>query len=377
MRVTILQRVVVAGLLCGLVGASQAREVRVGLSEEYSTIQAGLDAAQPGDVVLVSPGFYEDFQVHELPSGEQIQAVAIVRSGPITIRGLDVGLVRIGPFLNLVEEIDGLPTYGIVLDQASEGTIIDTLSINHVRWAILAYGDVSVLGCRIQRCTDGVLTSRDSHLLVVDSLIQDLDRAISAHGSSAAIHDCEVLNTRTGVYLAVPMSDVRNTTFRGTQFTALHLFKGGSHHSVVDCRFENNGLHLDLWEAARAHLLDNSFGPGGQIGLRLDGRVTGERNVIGGATVTTIVILGHATLTDGVILNGGGRTIDAAGALDFGLGDIDLSDNWWGTTDLEQIDGWIRTWASGPGVSIEPIKAHAVRTTSTSMSRFRAAFGQR
>src|SRR5512140_3437020 len=78
-------RMIVAGcaLLCLLqAGSAQATTRRV--PAQYATIQAGIDAAQPGDIVQVAAGFYSDVTHH--PAWDTTKCIAVMKSG-ITLRG--------------------------------------------------------------------------------------------------------------------------------------------------------------------------------------------------------------------------------------------------------------------------------------------------
>jgi hypothetical protein len=72
-------------LACGIVAAaSPAVSLAAVLSvpSQYSTIQAGLDAAAFGDTVLVSPGAYTDF-AERIIAGTPINSAAFLRDGVV------------------------------------------------------------------------------------------------------------------------------------------------------------------------------------------------------------------------------------------------------------------------------------------------------
>jgi hypothetical protein len=60
-----LRRVIIAA---GVVTARPATPATLHVPSEYSTIQAGIDAAAPGDTVLVAPGTYTDYEVRYFPA---------------------------------------------------------------------------------------------------------------------------------------------------------------------------------------------------------------------------------------------------------------------------------------------------------------------
>ncbi len=74
--------VLVSGwLLLASVGATVAATLRV--PSEYPTIQAGLDASVAGDVVLVAPGTYTDWETRDLGTGSPWTACAFLVDGVI------------------------------------------------------------------------------------------------------------------------------------------------------------------------------------------------------------------------------------------------------------------------------------------------------
>ena len=66
-----------------------------GVRGQFTTVQGAVNAARPGDVVLVGPGDYKTTAVH-FPSGEQdFPAAVLITTGHVTLRGMNRGSVVI------------------------------------------------------------------------------------------------------------------------------------------------------------------------------------------------------------------------------------------------------------------------------------------
>jgi hypothetical protein len=72
-------------------GAAHGAVLRVGtynsIAGQYSTIQAAVDAAQPGDTILIAPGDYKERNDYAHPNAEP--AGVLVTTPDLTIRGMD------------------------------------------------------------------------------------------------------------------------------------------------------------------------------------------------------------------------------------------------------------------------------------------------
>lgn len=364
-------------------GPSFAREIRVEQngSGEFTSLQDGIDASQPGDVIVVGPGRYDEFKIYEFANGFQVQAIAAVSDGPLTIRGVDRGLVRLGPIVP-TDDVEGLLTVGVVVDEVPGGLAIETLSVENVGRPFNILDQATIEDCTIMG-GQGVIAAGTTDFRVLGCRIEQAETGILVLSGSPnrgiLINGCEIIDNDTGIRLGAAVDAVvQESSIRRTRLTALRLF-GGSTAAIRDVDSSDSDVHVFIDDTSSASMSDCVLGSGATIALLLGGVVSGERNFFGGATLQTLDIQGpsaHASLTDGTVLNGGGLTVLAGAFSDLGLGDIDLTDNWWGTTVSKQIDDWIFLGITeGPVVTYEPFKLQPVPTSQESVGTLRARFG--
>jgi hypothetical protein len=87
----------VAGVCAAIVlaPAASAQVLRVGsyngIPGQYSSIQAAVDAAQPGDTILVGPGDYKTTGSSAPSAASDTPAAVLITTPNVTLRGMDRG----------------------------------------------------------------------------------------------------------------------------------------------------------------------------------------------------------------------------------------------------------------------------------------------
>jgi hypothetical protein len=110
---------------------------------------------------------------------------------------------------------------------------------------------------------------------------------------------------------------------------------------------------------------------GSRFPLRVNiGRLEITDTIIGGGTMATLLTWGDVYMRNCHLLNGGALTVDSRGSA---ARVNDLRFNWWGSSDLEEIAGWISEL--NPNVIYEPILYGPVATQRRSLSSLKALFG--
>ena len=295
----------------------------INVPDDYPTIQAAVNAASPGDTILVYPGTYEE---------------SITINKQLTLQGVDRGTTiikgtahsRLVGLLNILA--DGVAISGITI-HSEIGT----------HWTIAAEGDNATL-------TD---------LYVIHD-----------HPTGAAIHigkpyigeipingftftDSIVDSAKSGVF--VP-SDKGGSNFMvqsvefDTSWTAVEL-KGIKGARVTGCTFTMAKYPFYLSDSNDIEISSNEFvgSASNDIAVFLEayptGTTVGDVDIVGNVIsgFTTGVFLSDGLVTSGISVNYNNIENNATGISNGAEDTVDAENNWWGTI----IENEIATLVSG------------------------------
>ena len=129
-------------------------------------------------------------------------------------------------------------------------------------------------------------------------------------------------------------------------------------------------------------LYDNMFQGTMEYNLFVSGSLVGGGNLLSGGSVDTLWLgaPGHLEFFGNHILTGGGMSVRALDDL-ADARTLSLENNWWGTSDTEQIEEWIYHAPDDPevnGLTIDylPFYGGPVPTEESSMGRLKATFSE-
>jgi hypothetical protein len=255
---------------------------------EYPTIQAGLDASQFADTVLVAPGTYTYYEIRDLGTGFPWTACVFLVDGVVlkSESGPEVTVIdmsqALGPQLNGINGMNA-PSAGTVLDGftlrgvpglgrgvllVSTGDVVirdcilsDLDATVSNGGGVLALGSASIENCTFIRChsnaTGGAIYHSDGHLNLTACVIRECDspavRLDGVHGplESAYIADCTFIDNISnggagalscGQYfggVTVSRCYFRNNINYGTGGGALDF--GAGNRLIENCVFVSNG----------------------------------------------------------------------------------------------------------------------------------------
>jgi hypothetical protein len=252
---------------------------------QYPTIQAGIDAAEVGDSVLVAQGIYADYQTR-IVNGFQKTACVFVKNG-VVIKS------ELGPSVTTIDmaDISGPQIRGIdAEDLPSTDTLIDGFTVEgrqlalgfYIRGcgdmkvkncifqnfdggpttggAVIAIGNSSLIDSEFLHCTanaGGAIWSTGGHFNLIGCMIRECANTpvfVDETGGvtvSGTIRHCQVIDNTSsggagGILIATAQGEVVVTSclFKGNVNTgsgAGGLALGTGPKTVEDCIFIENG----------------------------------------------------------------------------------------------------------------------------------------
>jgi len=347
-------------------------------SGDFTVIQDALDAAAPGDSVLVGPGRFEEFRPGEsVVDGFDFQSIAWITTTDLTILGSGPELTTIGPD-SLVEEVDGLLPGGIYIDGGAE-VVVSGFHVENILFpvtirnpsklsrcsvynptrsvsiAVLAADGVEIRDCEI-RAGHGIFTGSQANQLIVENCsftgvpINDFGIVIGNGSTEAAIRGC---------------------TFDDFDVSVQFSLSGTG--TVENCHFIRPRIGAIDLSSGAAVLRGCTIDPGARFPLSVNfGLLEVYDTVIGGGTSATILAWGDMLVRGSHILYGGILSVDSRGAV---TRTVDLAGNWWGTSDPATIASWISD--QNGNVIYEPFLLGPVPTQVESLGSLKALFDGR
>ncbi len=349
-------------------------------SGQYTVIQTAVNAAAPGDTISIGPGRYTEMAPMAVPGWTENVCVAVT-TDRLTLIGSGSDVTFIGP-----AAAKAVPRpKGIVGYRVSDLTIVD-LTIENIREGIYrSDGHMTVRECTIRNCQGGIGAWTDGGMLVEGCRFTgNADNGLVTFGpSSGILVDHCTFEDDGGLGFANGTTDaiVQNCQFHGGAVGV--SIQGLSSGSVLGCTFQDVSIYALSVYYADAVLMDNVVA-GGQGNLELDGHasVSGSGNVFGGGTFATISDV-NSVFTNfhgNHILNAGGYSVKLAAFIYSPAVYLDLTNNYWGTSDANQIAQWI--WDKSDDASIqayvnyEPYAGGPVSTEPKTWGELKTLYGK-
>lgn len=307
-------------------------------SGDYTKIQDAVNASVSGDSILIGPGRYDDLVPFETPYVSWLACV--------NVPGIDLTLVGAGRD----ETIIGPAVPGDMSDDGWRGI---------VNWPMV--GDLVVEDLTIENLVDGV------HLFPETFQIRNCRlRGCDGHagllfGTSdwALIESCEFADNWNGIRLFPPCANpvIRDCTFSSDTNTGVYsqgmsgvivqdcsfsdskvYFEGGSGR-VTGCSFWDSYSRLILLSSGNHEIYDNILDGTRHswcIHLELSTTMIGSGNILRGASQQAIAMLNSQVTFTGNHIFSDGDFVRAYGYYS-GLVELDFRNNYWGTSDPEEI----------------------------------------
>lgn len=357
---------------------TQARTWRVEKdgSGDFTIVQDALDAAAPGDSVLIGPGRFATFRPGTSNAdGFPFQMIAWVTTPDLTILGSGPDVTYLGPAV-FIDEVEGRRPGALFLDEGAPA-VVSGLTIENVPGEATIWSGSTLRDCRIVNPDDNtvavtILGGHGAHLIDCSFIGADMI-ATGSRASGMVIENCRFVNDSTeggGVFFSNGAQNgvVRGCTFEGGGGAIALSF--GATGVVEDCVIRQTRASGIALSHSRVVVRRCTIGPGTRQPIFLrGGTLEIYDSEISGGTYATIGGSANLTMRNCHILNAGAWTVQTV----IENSDVmDLSYNWWGTSDLTQIEAWIED-PTGK-VIVEPILTGPVGTEATSIGELKARY---
>ncbi len=356
---------------------------------DFSILYEAADACAAGDTILIGPGRFEEYRREPDYQWNAYCCVHFAVSG-VTVVGSGPDVTFIG-----FEHYDPHYEYWVIGISCFQGDLnIKDLTVTGLRTGYHFEGtNLHVEHCNLIETRTGVATWSTSSTLLERCRFIDMqsDGVLGAYPVGATITECEFTGGRGGYSIAAVGGsgwEIRNCTIQNC--TGGIQFEQGARGIVEGCVIHvagGNSPAIGILTGSVITLFDNSFRGEHWAGSFLTNgtTVTAYNNVFQGGDYTSIEIgLTPMDFRGNHVLNGGGMSVLALwerGSLNQPY-DLDLADNYWGTTDAAQIAAWIDDYNDHPPmdnyhyviVDFQPFEDQPVQTEQTSWGTVKSLF---
>lgn len=345
----------VAAMLIVMMGSGVAHgrtwRVEKDGSGDYAVIQDALDAAASGDTIRIGPGRYEDFR--EYPTNGGLQAViAMIQVPVMTLIGAGADRTVIGPDVYDWDGLEPVPRGVVCIAQPPTGHVrIESMALENMVSGVLVEnaGPLSVSNCRFsggRRGIDALVSADVSHSHFADQFYGVLGYPPA---QEVEVFDCTFEYTIGGqciLFQGVPTGTATRCRFVACDscFTVGVTYDGGG-GGIYDCTFEGLLRSIYLSSVSYPTISGNQISTWGTCLFSNSELFNAENNSFQstGSSPTiqlfTRGLLHHISGND--ILRGTGLAVEIVGHTGPDGYHLDLTDNWWGTTDPDSIAAWI------------------------------------
>lgn len=365
-------------------------------SGDFVIIQDALDIAASGDTVRIGPGRFEDYRPYTFPGGDYI-LIAYVAQENMTIIGSGADSTIIGPPTYSEPYPDPYPTGIHYWGTSPSGLlVISDLRVENQRTGIYGISTPALL--EVHNCTiaNGIYGIQASGPLVVSGsrfVVSVPPGAVAPIGSisrtaSPAEYDnCDFIieGDCIGVqFQQAVLGLVRECTFSGNGTDGGAIAFVSAEGGVYDSDISRVSVGIDIAYSNSIELRGNTISAreicvnSDTEGIRLSDNILQAQE---GPVLNLWAVGAVHQYHNNHILRGSGFAARIAGdAYAPANYHIDMTNNWWGTTDRDSIAAWIwdRTDPAFPilhtTVDFEPFASGPVPNEGKSLGSLKALF---
>lgn len=313
-------------------------------SGDFPTIQLAVDAADPGDVIQLGEGVFDDFIFYPPNGGYDIYVN--VATDNLTFRGAGIGRTIVG---QVNSDVHDEYAYVFRIWPPATSVRFEDLTLQHMDWpgvlVVCTANDVDLVieRCHFREAQSGIRIHNAAGIDIRDCVFSDLDDGGSFFSNAPGkFQNCRFEQVRKGLYAGGPaLLTVEDCVFDGSgtgaNVTGACVAMAGN-AEFRNCTFSNHSRAAILMDGVQTTLYDCEITePHNGIEF-YEGLLRGSGNVI--YSGTCVLEIGYETSTDFMnnqfLTSGDGLLVRVYGT----WGDprvVDLPNNWWGTDNADEI----------------------------------------
>ncbi len=353
-------------------------------SGQFVEIQDAINLAATGDTISIGPGRYDEFRhyIYGMEEWDIIvnavgKALVYIGSGDATI---------IGP--EYVGNLEYINTVGIHCSNAGNTHYIKNMIVEKVHTGIMLYGDESlIIGITAQECWNGIHASSYASCSIRNCVISncsDIGILLTLLESPNEVIGCLFQNNNWGIDIDYYSSNVIlrdcvfvNNTSVGIQFAA------NSTGVIDNCQVNGSNTGISVGVSAEVEINNTTSIPAAYWGITVfnGSRIFGSRNIIHGAGAYPAIQCCYSSMdiTESHIIRDQGYAVKLYCNYPQGYSlPLDLSGNYWGTSNASLIEDWIWDGNDDPGMPVtvqyKPFYGQPVSNENMSFGEIKAMF---
>ena len=349
-------------------------------SGDFDSIQPAVDGSAPGDTILIGPGRYSETTLYDPNAAKDFfpkPVMIAVTVDDLTILGVDSDQVYIAP-----DVTDSSPDgpMGIATYLWITKLVVKGLTIEDVYDGLYVCGQVEIAECRFRNSDKGIAYWDEDGMIVRSCHFENSYCGVSPMtASNVLIESCSfVANRKAVLNIGSTSVAVMNSVFTDN-WIAIDYQQGAS-GSVQGCTATGEYAAIRLVDYSSIHLVDNALHGGLYCIVSTNNcDITAVANeLLDGSDAVIALSRATATLHGNHILRSDGWSVWLPLYPDSPAVTLDMTGNYWGTTDGDQIAEWIFDGHDDPSiqafVNYEPFEQQPIGTEPATLGRVKAMY---
>ncbi len=355
---------------------------------DFSVIQDAVDAAASGDEIQIGPGRFDDYTVINEHGTLYWDLYIFIEAKDLSFIGSGIGQTIVGPKDASVNEHDA---YGLASVEGPSTITISGISFENINYQAVwfMYGHLEVDNCSFSNGLGGIIAEASEGGIVTNCEFNNLDDisvAALSPTSGFLVENCtfDTVYGGVGFWGVIPDCVVKNCVFDGggTGRTAV-LFSDGASGSVSNCTISDFIVYgIAFGGSGVVSCYDNVVEQYEGWGISLSGSeyLDFHDNIVSSnGGVIFLFIPGPMSFHNNHFFRGDNAWfVKTSEYHPYGPNIVDMTGNWWGTTDLNELAEWTYdgndndlVWIH---VNYQPLADGPVSTESTTLEGIKAMY---